>query len=172
MTEVQSAATDILRNDDWRWLQLSNAVASRSNMDQILWTVFGHFWGANAILLVALFQNGGLPKPLVGILVALIGTALSVAWKIIQRRALGHLKFYEDVVKKLEEDLKIPATDTLSGWLNAELYKTHVESSTRWKAREVMNLCSASAVWIWAIGTCSFVFWGFVSYCCPCMLAK
>lgn len=43
------------------WSQLQNAIHLRSSQDQVLWTIFGIFGAANAILLVALFQNGLVP---------------------------------------------------------------------------------------------------------------
>ncbi len=41
---------------------MGNAVTLVAKRDHIVWTVFGAFWAANAVLLVALFQNGDFPS--------------------------------------------------------------------------------------------------------------
>ena len=51
------------------------------------------------------------------------GLVISFVWVLIQRRTLGHLKYLEQVVQKLEEALKIPADHALSGWINKALYE-------------------------------------------------
>ena len=55
-----------LLNRPEKWTQLTNALNLRSSQDQVLWSIFGAFWGANAILLVALFTTGKLPEETVG----------------------------------------------------------------------------------------------------------
>jgi hypothetical protein len=76
---------------DQLWNQLSNAVALVAKQDQIVWAVFGVFWAANAVLLVALFTTGKLPEQSVGIIVSGVGLALSVVWLAID---IGHPKLF------------------------------------------------------------------------------
>jgi hypothetical protein len=61
-------------NPDGLWSQLGNAVALAAKQDQIVWAVFGVFWAANAVLLVALFTTGDLPKRSVGLVVSIVGS--------------------------------------------------------------------------------------------------
>ena len=88
---------------DALWSQLQNAVALAAKQDQIVWAIFGVFWAANAVLLVALFTTGDLPKRPVGLVVSIVGLAISLVWTAIQRRAIAWLKFYEGVMSEIEE---------------------------------------------------------------------
>ncbi len=87
---------------DKLWSQLGNAVVLAAKQDQIVWTVFSVFWAANAVLLVALFTTGALPKRPVGLVVSIVGFAISLVWTAIQHRAIAWLKFYEAVMSELE----------------------------------------------------------------------
>ena len=107
-------------NEQQMWHQLENAIKVRSTEDQICWSIFGIFWAANAILLVALFQNGGMPDESVGIVIALVGFGLSFVWQKIQTRALKYVKMYEAVMEKLERALGIESEYTVSGKINKE----------------------------------------------------
>ena len=95
--------------------QLSNAIAMSAKQDQIVWAVFGVFWAAGAVLLVALFTTGNAPSRSVGLVVSIAGTVLSFIWAIIQYRALGYLHFYDSVVQEIESRLHLPADVALSG---------------------------------------------------------
>jgi hypothetical protein len=48
-------------NDNGLWNQLENAVTLTAKQDQVVWTVFGVFSAAEAVLLAAVFQGGGPP---------------------------------------------------------------------------------------------------------------
>lgn len=85
--------------------QLTRAVTLVTKQDQVVWTIFGIFWAANALLVVALFTTGALPKPVVGLVVSAVGIGLSVLWTLVQGRALKFLGFYEKVMADLEERL-------------------------------------------------------------------
>lgn len=72
--------------------QLSNASSFRSSQDQVRWTIFGAFWATNALLVVALFRSGNeYPRDVVGIVLAIVGLALSLVWHRLQNSALHHL---------------------------------------------------------------------------------
>ncbi len=90
-----------ITNPDPLWNQLSNAVALVAKQDQIVWTVFGAFWAANALLLVALFTTGKLPDQSVGVIVSSVGLTLSLVWLAIEHRAMAWLKFYEGILREL-----------------------------------------------------------------------
>jgi hypothetical protein len=101
---------------DELWEQLANAVAFAAKQDQIVWTIFGVFWAADAVLLVALFTDGKLPEHPVGIVVSVVGFAISLVWSAIQIRAFGWLKCYETVIKQIEvERLHVPALIAVTG---------------------------------------------------------
>ena len=91
------------------------AVALTAKQDQIVWTVFSIFCAANAVLLVALFTTGDLPKPTVGLVVSIVGLALSLIWLAIHHRAVEWLKFYESVMRELENNqLHVPSSVALT----------------------------------------------------------
>lgn len=69
--------------------QLSNAVALASTTNQIVWTVFGIFWAANAVLLVALFTTGDLPHRTPGLVVSAASDHASMCRSIQFRLAVG-----------------------------------------------------------------------------------
>ena len=69
--------------------QLSNVVNRSAYEDTVVWAIFGTFWAANALLLVALFSQGDFPRhSAVGIIISAADTVVSVAWFLIQRRAI------------------------------------------------------------------------------------
>jgi len=138
-----------LSTDDL-WRQLQNAISLRSTQDQILWQIFGVFWASNAVLLVALVATGHLPgDPVVGLIVAGAGTALCVAWNLIQRRALGHLGRDEKLMAKYERALHVDPAFAVSWDVNREAYDTYVSNGPR--ARHVMNGTGLFALAFWVI---------------------
>ncbi len=101
------------------WNQLGYAVTMAAKEDQIIWTIFGVFWAANAVLLVALFTTGELPREQIGVVVSATGVILSFVWFFIQQRAIRWLKYYERIILRLEEKyLKIPPDVALSADIN------------------------------------------------------
>jgi hypothetical protein len=118
-----------------------------SSQDQVIWSIFGTFWAANAVLLVALFATGSPPTSFtVGRVVTGAGFVLSLAWHLIQGRALGHLLRFENLVEKLEERLHIAPELSISGHRNEVDYKNYVSGLP---ARVVMKFCSAGATILW-----------------------
>jgi len=138
------------------WNQLTNAINLRSSQDQVLWTIFGAFWATSAILLVALFTTGKLPEnPVVGIAVASVGAAISLAWHFIQKRALGHVGRYEELMRKLEVELSLRAGLAVSTEINREDYVQYVGEGPR--ARKVMPVCSLGGFILWCSAAAYFV---------------
>jgi hypothetical protein len=126
--------------------QLSNVVNRSAYEDTVVWAIFGTFWAANALLLVALFSQGDFPRhSAVGIIISAAGTIVSVAWFLIQRRAIGHLKRYEDIIAAIEEELGIPADFRLSG-------DRHRENFRGVAARKVMREITRLSVIGWGVG--------------------
>lgn len=138
------------------WSQLANAINLRSSQDQVLWTIFGTFWAANAILLVALFTSGTLPSdPFVGIVVATVGILLSLTWHSIQNRALGHLMRHEKLITKIESSLGFDPDFAVSADLNRVPYDAHLRKGL--KARSVMRACSIGGTVMWLLALSSFL---------------
>lgn len=147
-------------NRDDLWQQLNHAISLRSAEDQVIWTIFGVFWAANALLLVALFQNGKIPMPSIGMVISGVGALLSFVWYQIQRRALGYLYMFEGIVERLERKLEIPAEFATSGKINQEDYKKLIKGiRTRW----LMTTCSLVAAILWAL---AFLFFFVKLVCC------
>jgi len=89
MTGTIPQTTDL--SDDQYWNQLAIAVDLAAKQDQIIWTVFGVFWAAHAVLLVALFANGNAPSKAVGIVVSVGGAFTAAIWCLVQWRVMGTL---------------------------------------------------------------------------------
>ncbi|HUY12786.1 MAG TPA: hypothetical protein VMX16_04030 [Terriglobia bacterium] len=138
------------------WTQIQNAIALRSSQDQVLWSIFGTFWAANAILLVALFTTGDLPKNRwVGIVISAVGLAIALVWRAIQKRALGHIARLEELIRKIEEDLRVEPRLAVSAEINREDYQRYVGKSI-FSARTVMPLCSAGSAFLWIVAMLFF----------------
>ncbi|MGD0922788.1 MAG: hypothetical protein ABSA70_13630 [Terriglobia bacterium] len=134
---------------------LNNAVSMCANEDQIIWSVFGTFWAANAILLVALFSAGKLPEsPFIGSVVAAVGAVMSLIWHLVQRRALGHLARFEDVVHRLEEQLGISPQLALSATINVDARDRFLRPP---RARPLMQGCSFVSALSWFVFFLYFV---------------
>lgn len=84
------------------WKQLQNAVTARSSQDQVIWSIFGIFWAANALLLVAIFTSS---VRFVVIVVSAVGIFTSIVWMLLLPRAVGHISAYEDVMSDIENIL-------------------------------------------------------------------
>ena len=143
-------------NNNWMWTQLQNAIKMRSSEDQILWIIFGIFWAVNAVLLVALFRDGGLPDDSgVGVVVSLVGIFMSVTWCLIQFRTLGRVKKYEALMEKLEQTLNFPSEYAISGKINKDAFDKYLG---KWpKVRHVMLWCSFVSIAAWIFGLGFFV---------------
>lgn len=142
-------------NRDDLWRQLNHAINLRSTQDQVLWSIFGVFWAANAILLVALFQNGQIPMSAIGIVISVVGALLSCVWHQIQRRALGHILRHETLIERLERQLEIPENLATSGHINQEDYNRFLSSGI--PARQLMPICSLVASILWALAFLFFL---------------
>lgn len=128
------------------WNQLNNAVTLICKQDQIVWAVFGVFWAANAVLLVALFPSGNFPESLI---VSLVGFALCVIWAVIEVRAVAWLSYYEGIMKELEENyLKIPKAVSFFG---------HPEKVEGRKVRTLMVSCPRYFAYLWAFAVVWFL---------------
>ena len=83
---------------------LENFCNLRSAQDQVLWSIFGAFWGTNALLLVSIFAADERWKiNLVSIFISLIGIIISAIWLIIQSRTLNRIEMYEGSIRKIED---------------------------------------------------------------------
>ena len=85
--------------------RLGNAISLRSSQDQVLWTIYGLFSATNSLFLVALFRTGTFPKASVGVVVSIVGLPVSIAWLLIQRRALAHIANYDGIIREIDPGL-------------------------------------------------------------------
>jgi hypothetical protein len=129
--------TELLRD------QLRNAVVRWSAEDQVSWAIFSLFITANAIIarqlphrddhwFSASFACSG-------------GLAASIVWRVLQRRVIWHLDFFEDVVCELEKELALSAHFVLSSRRNLVKEKLCI----RGLARSVMLLSIDGATVVW-----------------------
>ena len=146
---------------DALWRQLDNAIRMRSAQDQVLWSIFGVFWAANAILLVALFSDGIYPRYVVGTVISGVGFMMSLVWHLIQRRALGHVMRHEALIETIEIQLKIPTEFANSGKVNYKDYQYFLGHGV--PARKIMPSCSFLTMILWALGFLFFI----IKLLCP-----
>ena len=125
--------------------QLTRAVTARASVDQINWVVFGAFWGANALLLIALVQSLDIRW-----VVPIAGLIVSLVWLAVQRRALGHLRYLEEVVEQLEKALGVPPDHAISGWINKAAYDKLMPHPKWLRARDLMVGSGVVAALCWA----------------------
>jgi len=146
------------------WNQLANAIDLRNAQDQVLWSIFGTFWAANAILLVALFPSGRFPKvPAVGIIISLVGMIMSLIWYGMQRRALGHLNRHEELITEIETRLGIDQKLATSARINDESYARNLGGGIA--ARWLMKISSIIVAGFWAIMLGFFLCLGYFIKC-------
>lgn len=137
------------------WNQLSHAIDLRSSQDQVLWSIFGFFGAANAVLLAALFASGGFPKdPWVPVVVVSAGILLSITWQLISSRALGHISRHEALMKAIEYKLQIPQTLAVSAAINFQSYQIHVASGIPARVLLARFGWGAAALWIFVAVIC------------------
>jgi hypothetical protein len=138
------------------WNQLTNAINMRSSQDQVLWSIFGTFWAANAILLVALFTTGKLPTDsTVCTVVSVVGIMLSLTWYAIQARALGHLMRYEELIKRIESKINFDPDYALSADINRNDYNHYLGKTPR--ARILMKVYSICGAISWGLALVFFL---------------
>jgi hypothetical protein len=124
--------------------QLTRAITARASLDQTNWMVFSAFWGANAVLLIALVQSKD------NWIVPASGLLMSVVWFQIQRRVLGHLTYLEKVVQSLEESLQVSVEHAISGWLNRAAYEACMPRPKGLRTRGLMIWSVAAVTLAWA----------------------
>ncbi|MFC2020584.1 hypothetical protein ACFLU1_02145 [Chloroflexota bacterium] len=153
------------------WNQLSIANSLRSGEDQVLWTIAGIFWAANAILLVALFQDGDIPATKApGVVISAAGMLFSILQYFLQGRALGHIRRYEELIRRIEKDgLGLAPRYCVSYELNsvdADKYlggdkgkiKKMLIMGTLFRVRNLMQISSGSLAVVWFGALIFFIF--------------
>ncbi len=131
---------------------LQNFSNLRTGQDQVLWSIFGAFWGTNALLLISFFSsNENWTITQVGIVVSIIGLIISSIWIIIQTKTIDRIQMYENSIQYIEHKL----------CLKKELYAFSKvpQPSIRFKikARHVMRF-NCLFIWIsWLITLTYFI---------------
>lgn len=137
--------------------QLDRAVNSASKQDTILWSVFGIFWAAHAVLLVAVFFGGRVADSGVGAVVAAVGLVTAVSSYLLLDRGMQHLnrfhKLQEDIERQLGLDIPVNSKFALSGWINTEAMRR----ITGFRAQPVMRWMVRGAGLGWAAFLAYFV---------------
>ncbi len=142
------------------WTQLANAIALRSSQDQVLWSIFGVFWAANAILFVALFTTGKIPVTGVGMIISFIGIFMSITWYLIQRRALGWIGKHEALIR-LIDSLLFQGLSREAAIINDVDYKKFLGRGPT--ARHVMQWCTGIFIFIWVLLFFAFAYLAYTS---------
>ena len=147
--------------------QLENVISLRNSEDQVVWTIFGIFNAATAILLVALFPDGRLPINPVGMVITGIGGILSFVWFNIQNRANKHVKMNEALIETLErkligidngvkeEEKEFTKDMASSGYINTENFNKFVGEGVR--VRTWMKYTPLGLVVLWGLGFLFFL---------------
>ena len=131
--------------------QLALAAEMRSSQDQVLWSIFGFFGATSALLLMALFDGGGFPSdPRVGAIISLVGAVFSVAWSLVQDRALRHIRRHEDLMANIERRLAIPCDLAVSPAINTRAFDAFLSGGI--PARRIMKYCGIASAIMWVAG--------------------
>ena len=107
--------------------QLQHVMDYDNNTNDVIWTLFGIFFGVNSVLLVALFQSGDIPKPPVGTTISFAGALVALVWGLFHRRVLAHKERFEALIRRIEQDLQIPVEYCTSRRTNAEDWQKYME---------------------------------------------
>lgn len=97
-----------VKEKESRYNLLTNANNLKMHQDLLVYTIFGIFWAANAILVVGFFQSNYESKAFCLIIISIFGLCLSIIWSFIEYSIIKYHEFYEDLVDQIEKDLNIP----------------------------------------------------------------
>ncbi len=135
---------------DELWRQLANVTQLRIAEDRVNWSIYAIFWGANAILLVALVRDVPNERPGLTVVVAAVGFLLSISWHLIQRRAIGHLERLEHLAEIIERRLGIPPEFAISAAIDVQGWRRHVGGPSG-LVRNLMRVTSLLAFLAWLV---------------------
>ena len=131
---------------------LHNFSNLRTGQDQVLWSIFGAFWGTNALLLISLFSAGSKWSiSQVGIIISIIGIIISFIWTVIQTRTIDRIQMYENSIKFIEKKLDF------SKELFAFSKAPKPSINFRIKAREIMKFNCLLLLVSWVMALIYFI---------------
>ncbi len=131
---------------------LQNSSNLRIGQDQVVWSIFGAFWGTNALLLISLFSVGGLWNLKdVGIIISSIGIFISFIWTLIQIRSIDRIIVHENSMIYIENKLKF--SDELRTYSKPPIESFFIKI----KARTIMRYCCILVMSLWMISLIIFV---------------
>ena len=137
--------------------QLKNLHNERTEVGHECWFIFSIFCAANAVLLDALFQSGDHHFLWIKwIAIPIAGLILSITWFILQLRINNVMRFYEDMVNKLEG--KFFSEDYQSGRKNPS--SKNFNKYKGFGAKPLMEVIPLLGIVTWGIMLCfgQFVF--------------
>ena len=104
-TDGNNLSTHCVISREELWKQLENANVSRVGQDQVIWSIFGIFWAANALLLVAIFTSNLDYTKYTVTIISGVGIFTSIVWFLILHRGLSHNSLYECLMRIIEDKL-------------------------------------------------------------------
>lgn len=160
--------------------QLQNAISLRIEEHQSFLNFFFYAIATNALLFIALFAEGDIPKhPIVGFVISSAGIVSTLVLILLQNRVLLHMRAHEKFIKKLEEDLKLgeyaytyhlnklldESIENPRG-LTQKLYSMlpNYPGEKRGKARRFMELFNFLCIMVWLVSLAAFSMWLIVYY--------
>jgi len=87
-------------------VQLAAAVNQYQSVNRVVWTIFSIFAAAHAVLVNALFQNS-VRRPMASVMLSGLGLFAAIVWVLLLRRTIGHLRWHQALVSRIEISLKI-----------------------------------------------------------------
>lgn len=149
-SNASTAGSDVL------WAQLQHVIDYDNNTNDVIWTLFGIFFTANSVLLVALFQSGDFPRPLAGTIISLAGALMSLVWTLFHRRVLAHKERFEALTKRIEAELNIPPKYCTTRGTNIEDWEKYMGGKGP-GARPLLLASSLGSFALWALGFLMFL---------------
>ena len=120
--------------------RLAQVLTLRSMQERNVWTGFGAFWLANAVLLVALVSGGVFPLATIAAVVAGAGVALSVVAALLLRRGAAQIQQCTAVASRLEQRLDTPPELALA-----------TAAADDWRVTTLPALCAGVAALLWLL---------------------
>jgi len=155
--------------------QLENAINMRIEEHQTFLNFFFYSIMTNALLFIALFAEGDLPKhPIVGVVISLCGIISTIVLTLLQNRVLLHMRSHEKFIKMLERDLGLGEysyTLHLNSILDESVKNPrgiiqraysllpNYPNEKRGKARRLMELFNFFCVSVWVVSLSAFTVW-------------
>jgi hypothetical protein len=126
--------------------QLDRITTFRTETNRSVWIIVSIFMAATAVLVTEVI---GRRSDLERAVLCLVGTFAGVFWAAFLARAIGHLDFDEQVMKRLEDELNIEPKFSVLRDRNPEAHQAFAAAHFPWPIRPIMMTVAAGVGLFW-----------------------